>query len=172
MATAVAQPVAHPVGVASSYSTPSAAHPPGQPDIEYAPDYAKFQARSERRIKDETLPTSVPEGFPDQLQGDMVWDGEKLAESYDWTYVLTGDQLTEIDEALKHFQCEFPPFQGPGQARNAHHRIPIITSSRSASAVHHAGYFPAAQASLRASPFISRAPFWAWIFCHPWGARR
>lgn len=106
MATAVAQPVVHPVGVASSYSTPSAAPPPGQPDIEYAPNYAKFKARGERRMKTETLPTSIPEGFPHQLQGDMVWEGEKLAESYDWTYVLSEEQLDEINDAVSHFKCE------------------------------------------------------------------
>lgn len=106
MAAAIAQPVLHGVDVASSYSTPTAAPPPGQPDIEYAPNYAKFQARSERRLKTETLQTSVPDGFPEQLSGDMVWEGNELAETYDWTYVLSEEQLIEIDAALKHFKCE------------------------------------------------------------------
>lgn len=105
MAAAIAQPVLHGVDVASSYSTPTAAPPPGQPDIEYAPNYAKFQARSERRLQTETLQTSVPDGFPEQLSGDMVWEGDKLAETYDWTYVLSEEQLIEIDAALKHFKC-------------------------------------------------------------------
>jgi hypothetical protein len=51
----------------------------------------------------------VPEGFPDQLQGDMVWEGDTLAETYDWTYVLSEEQLAEIDEAVKHFQCWLRP---------------------------------------------------------------
>lgn len=98
MATAVANPVA------SSFPTPTAEAPPGQPDIIYAPDYAKFQARAARRVATERLPTTVPEGFPDQLQGDMVWEGDTLAETYDWTYVLSEEQLAEIDEAVKHFK--------------------------------------------------------------------
>lgn len=111
MATAVApQHVAHPVGIASSFSTPTAAPPPGQPDIAYAPDYAKFKARGEQRLKTEALPTSVPEEFPDQLSGGLVWEGDKLAETYDWTYVLSDEQLAEIDVALKHFKCEFDLF--------------------------------------------------------------
>lgn len=110
MAAAIEQPVLHPVDVASSYFTPTAAPPPGQPDIEYAPNYAKFQARGERRMKTETLPTSVPEGFPEQLSGDMVWEGDKLAETYDWTYVLSEEQLFEIEVALKHFKCESRQF--------------------------------------------------------------
>lgn len=110
MAAAVAQPVS------ASFSTPTAAAPPGQPDIQYAPDYAKYQARGARRVQTEELPTSVPEGFPDQLEGKMVWEGETLADTYDWTYVLKEDQLAEIDEAVKHFKCkqtcippQFPP---------------------------------------------------------------
>lgn len=110
MAASIAQRVLHPVDVASSYFTPTAAPPPGQPDIEYAPNYAKFQSRTERRLKTEDLPTSVPDDFPEQLSGDMVWEGAKLAETYDWTYVLREDQLIEIDAALKHFQCEYNQF--------------------------------------------------------------
>lgn len=110
MAASIAHRVLHNADVASSYFTPTATPPPGQPDIEYAPSYAKFQARTERRLKTETLQTSVPDGFPEQLFGDMVWEGDKLAETYDWTYLLSEDQLIEIDGALKHFkcECEFP----------------------------------------------------------------
>lgn len=90
--------------VASSFPTPKAKPPPGQPDIEYAPDYEKYQARGARRVKTESLPTSVPEGFPAQLKGDMVWEGETVAQTYDWTYVLNEEQLAEIDAAVKHFK--------------------------------------------------------------------
>lgn len=102
MATAVAN------AVASSFPTPAAQAPPGQPDISYAPDYAKYQARAARRIEVERLPTTVPEGFPEHLEGDLVWEGDKLAETYDWTYVLTQDQLSEIDEAVRYFKCRLP----------------------------------------------------------------
>ncbi|RTE84464.1 hypothetical protein BHE90_001075 [Fusarium euwallaceae] len=84
--------------------TPAAPAPPGQPDIAYAPDYAKFQARQAQRLKSETLPSTVPAGFPTQLTGDLVWDGESVAQEYDWAYVLSPDQTNEIDQALKHFQ--------------------------------------------------------------------
>ena len=79
--------------------TPAAPAPPGQPDIAYAPDYAKFQARQTQRLKSETLPSTVPE-----LTGDLVWDGGSVAQTYDWAYVLSPDQTNEIDRALKHFQ--------------------------------------------------------------------
>ena len=56
-------------------------------------------------METERLPTTVPEGFPEQLNGDLVWEGDKLADTYDWTYVLSEDHLAEIDEAVKYFKC-------------------------------------------------------------------
>ncbi|KAL4921861.1 hypothetical protein BDW62DRAFT_218502 [Aspergillus aurantiobrunneus] len=84
--------------------TPPAEAPPLQPDINYAPDYDKWQARAARRVAAGGLPSKVPEGLPEQLAGDMVWEGETLAETYDWTYVFSSEQLVEIDQALAHFQ--------------------------------------------------------------------
>lgn len=101
MAAAVANPVT------SAFSTPKAVAPPGQPDISYAPDYDKYQARAARRVQSESLPTALPDGFPEQLKGDLVWEGNTLAETYDWTYVLSEDQLAEIDRAVSHFKCQF-----------------------------------------------------------------
>ncbi|KAK7988934.1 lin1 family protein [Apiospora arundinis] len=85
-------------------TTPAAPAPPGQPDIAYAPDYQKWQARATRRLASETLPKTVPEGFPGQLSGDLVWEGNKLAETYNWTYTLNEDQLAEINQAVQHFK--------------------------------------------------------------------
>ncbi|CVL09167.1 hypothetical protein FPRO06_13377 [Fusarium proliferatum] len=84
--------------------TPAALPPPGQPDISYHPDWEKYQARVSRRTQTEDLTKSLPEGFPKELKGDLVWDGETLAQKYDWTYVLSAAQLEEIDKALAHFK--------------------------------------------------------------------
>ncbi|KAH7033703.1 uncharacterized protein B0I36DRAFT_373802 [Microdochium trichocladiopsis] len=84
--------------------TKAAQPPPGQPDIAYHPDWDKYQARTARRLKTETLPSELPEGFPKKLTGALVWDGATLAKEYDWTYVLSHEQLDEIDKAVKHFQ--------------------------------------------------------------------
>ncbi|CAJ2509739.1 Uu.00g056390.m01.CDS01 [Anthostomella pinea] len=89
-----------------TFVTPMAPAPPGQPDISYAPDYNKWQARAARRLKEENLPKKLPEGFPTQLTGDMVWGGANVAETYDWTYVLSANQLAEIDHAVEHFKGE------------------------------------------------------------------
>jgi hypothetical protein len=85
-------------------TTLTAAPPPGQPDIEYAPNYKKYQERTARRLNEGKLPTSVPDGFPTQLTGDLVWDGDSVGKTYDWTYKLSPEQLDEIDQALQHFK--------------------------------------------------------------------
>lgn len=89
-----------------TWVTPAAAPPPGQPDINYAPDYDNWQARASRRVAEGNLPSELPEGFPEQLTGNTVWDGATLSERYDWTYVLNDEQLAEIDRAVAHFQCK------------------------------------------------------------------
>ncbi|KAH9909522.1 Clavaminate synthase-like protein [Xylariomycetidae sp. FL2044] len=87
-----------------AWVTPRAKNPPGQPDISYAPDYDKFTARTARRLEEGNLPTTLPEGFPAQLTGDLVWEGSTVGDKYDWTYVLSDAQLAELDHATEHFK--------------------------------------------------------------------
>ncbi|KZL78564.1 taurine catabolism dioxygenase (TfdA family taurine catabolism dioxygenase TauD) [Colletotrichum tofieldiae] len=77
---------------------------PVQPDIQYAPDYQKFQARVARRAQEPGLPKSLPAGLPTHFKSDIVWDGATLASEYDWTYALSPEQLDELDAALAHFK--------------------------------------------------------------------
>lgn len=83
---------------------PAPSGPPGQPDIGYIPDHNKYLERTKRRRETEHLATTLPPNFPEQLQSQLVWDGNDLAESYDWNYNLTGDDVEEIESALKHFK--------------------------------------------------------------------
>ena len=85
-------------------ATVTALHP-GPPDIDYKPDMAKYLARIKRRHETEKLETTLPEGFPAQLESKLVWKGENLAETYDWNYQLTDSDIEEIEAALRHFQC-------------------------------------------------------------------
>lgn len=79
---------------------------PVQPDIQYAPNRQKWQSRVARRSQEPDLPKTLPEGLPAQFNSDLVWEGETLASQYDWTYVLTPEQLDELDEGLTHFKCK------------------------------------------------------------------
>jgi len=82
---------------------------PAQPDITYAPDYDKYLARTQRRLKTENLPRHVPEGYPEKLFSDLVWEGKGLEEKYDWVYELNDCEVEEIEEALKHFRSLHKP---------------------------------------------------------------
>jgi hypothetical protein len=80
--------------------------PTGQPDIQYLPDPVKYAARAERRQREEDLPRTLPEGFPQRLKSDLAWDGKTVGEVYDWNYHLTEDDLKEVEHALRHFKGE------------------------------------------------------------------
>lgn len=77
---------------------------PTQPDIQYHPDWLKYQARSQRRKETESLQTSLPAGFPERLISPLVWEGKEIEKRSDWVYQLTDAQLDEIDSALKSFK--------------------------------------------------------------------
>ncbi|KAK0615557.1 hypothetical protein B0T17DRAFT_538472 [Bombardia bombarda] len=83
---------------------PFASGPPGQPDIGYAPDHDNYLARIRRRQETEKLDKSLPPGFPQKLESELVWDGNNLEETYDWNYKLTEEDLEEVESALAHFQ--------------------------------------------------------------------
>ncbi|KAL2851868.1 hypothetical protein BJY01DRAFT_244801 [Aspergillus pseudoustus] len=78
--------------------------PVGQPDIQYLPDPIKYAARTKRRVQTGDLPKTLPEGFPQKLESDLVWHGTNLAEVYNWNYHLTTEDIEEIEAALKHFK--------------------------------------------------------------------
>ncbi|EXJ93768.1 hypothetical protein A1O1_02161 [Capronia coronata CBS 617.96] len=76
-----------------------------QPDIDYKPDFEKYQTRTKLRLQTEPLiGKSLPSGFPQELISDLVWEGEGLEDKYDWTYVLTTEDIEELEEALTHFK--------------------------------------------------------------------
>lgn len=77
-----------------------------QPDIEYPPNLAKYQARAAARSQEPNLPKTVPQHLPTEFKGPGVWEGATLAQEYDWTYPLSEQQLDEVDAALAHFKCE------------------------------------------------------------------
>ncbi|KAK6497244.1 hypothetical protein TWF506_004718 [Arthrobotrys conoides] len=82
------------------------AGPGEQPDIEYHPDPAKYHARTELRLKnDPELPkTPLPAGFPDKVEGPIVWEGKDWTDERQWVYQLNEAELEEIDDAIKYFQ--------------------------------------------------------------------
>lgn len=78
-----------------------------QPDIHYFPDIDKYRARTKRRLETEEIDSSLPDGFPVQLESTLAWDGSNPNDSVhvdmSWIHVLTEPELEEIDAALKAF---------------------------------------------------------------------
>ncbi|GKT95330.1 tfdA family taurine catabolism dioxygenase [Colletotrichum tofieldiae] len=100
---------------AAAVQAPSLPGPPGQPDIAYTPNHESYLARTTRRQEQERLEKTLPEGFPQKLESKLVWDGNTLAEHYDWNYVLTEADKKEIDEALNYFKSLKKPLGEIGQ---------------------------------------------------------
>lgn len=75
-----------------------------QPDIGYTPDRDKYLARTKRRLEHENLNSTLPDGFPDKLESDLVWDNTDIGSRHDWTYSLSESDLEEVKAALQHFK--------------------------------------------------------------------
>ncbi|KAK2462467.1 hypothetical protein APHAL10511_005437 [Amanita phalloides] len=98
--------VAHPADSLAGDQTNSALRPaPQQPDIEYRFDEDKYKARTARRLAEdpELLNSPLPEGFPQQVESSLVWEGKDFKDEKEWVYELNAEQLKEIDDAVKHF---------------------------------------------------------------------
>ncbi|PYH87314.1 putative TfdA family oxidoreductase [Aspergillus uvarum CBS 121591] len=81
-----------------------------QPDIQYHPDWDKYQARTARRKATETLPQTVPDDFPAELVSNLVWEGKDVESRDDWVVRLTETELDEIDGALQSFKARNLPW--------------------------------------------------------------
>ncbi|KAJ5752926.1 hypothetical protein N7520_009843 [Penicillium odoratum] len=78
---------------------------PSQPDIQYHPDWVKYEARSRQRKETESLQSNIPAGFPQKLDSPLVWEGKEIEKRRDWIYQLSDLQLDEIDAALQSFKA-------------------------------------------------------------------
>ncbi|KAK1783378.1 hypothetical protein QBC45DRAFT_447768 [Copromyces sp. CBS 386.78] len=98
-----------------------ASGPVGQPDIGCTPDHDKYLERE-----------SLPPGFPHRLYSDLVWDGNSLAETYDWNYRLTEEDINEIEAALRHFKSLNKPqsyiTQSTFPLPNLHHTLRQVSN--------------------------------------------
>lgn len=79
---------------------------PKQPDIEYHPDEVKYRARVARLLagNPDRANVSLPDGFPKQVIGPIVWEGKDWTSEDQWVYQLSPAELEEIDDALNHFK--------------------------------------------------------------------
>ncbi|KAK6514634.1 hypothetical protein TWF281_004832 [Arthrobotrys megalospora] len=90
----------------SGDSTLKLAAPGGQPDIEYHPDPAKYATRTLLRLQNDPSlrETPLPPGFPEKVEGPIVWEGKDWTDEKQWVYELSAVELKEIDDAIKYFR--------------------------------------------------------------------
>ena len=77
-----------------------------QPDIEYHPNLETYLQRKSRRIAENpNLPnTPLPPGFPEWVDGPVVWEGNDWVGEDQWVYRLSETELKEISDALYYFR--------------------------------------------------------------------
>lgn len=78
--------------------------PIGQPNIAYTPNLETYQQRVKSRLALKELPKTLPRGFPEELKSDLAWDGATVTDHYSWAYTLSASDLSEVQQALDHFQ--------------------------------------------------------------------
>jgi hypothetical protein len=72
--------------------------------IGWQPDYEIYLAREAARLRVGCLTTSLPDGFPREMKGDLVWSGTHKIEEEQYTFQLQDFQKAEVEHALKHFK--------------------------------------------------------------------
>lgn len=72
----------------------------------YHPNLETYLQRKSRRLAENPndLPKSpLPPGFPEQVDGPAVWEGNDWVGEDQWVYHLSETELKEISDALRHF---------------------------------------------------------------------
>ena len=78
--------------------------------IGWQPDYEAYLTREAARLRVGGLSTSLPDGFPREMRGNLVWSGTHNIEGAQYTFQLQDFQVAEVEQALKHFKGRFRNF--------------------------------------------------------------
>ncbi|KAK2754355.1 hypothetical protein FQN54_006999 [Arachnomyces sp. PD_36] len=80
--------------------------------LSYYPNREEYTVRAAHRLECDPIDRALPEGFPQQLESKMVWDGESFfleehrrSDGTECVLVLDGSQLLEVDAALRSFKA-------------------------------------------------------------------
>ena len=80
--------------------------------LSYYPNYEEYTARQCRHLQNGQRQKSLPPGFPEQLNSNMVWERDNFSlsehecgDGTDCVLVLNDSQLSEIHAAVEYFQC-------------------------------------------------------------------
>ena len=76
-------------------------------DLKYAPDEAKYLARSAARVAAGGLEKEVPAGWPKKLEGPMAWTTTDFPDESKFVHQLTEAEKQEIAKALEYFKGNY-----------------------------------------------------------------
>ncbi|PSN59647.1 Clavaminate synthase-like protein, partial [Corynespora cassiicola Philippines] len=85
-----------------------------RPSINFEPNRVDYENRTRRILENKRLDTSLPDGFPGEIVGDRVWDGRTIGGVEALIIALRGDDIEEIESALRYFK-DLPGPNGPEQ---------------------------------------------------------
>lgn len=71
--------------------------------ITYDADHANFLARAKLVAAAKLGQASLPAGFPNKIESEMVWDGSSFKDE-EWVVHLTSEHLAELDSAVRMFR--------------------------------------------------------------------
>jgi len=72
--------------------------------IKYHPNLEQYLARVETSLRTGALEQEVPEGWPKELTGPLVWTTADFQNESKYIHVLTEDEKMELRNALEHFK--------------------------------------------------------------------
>jgi hypothetical protein len=73
-------------------------------DIDWAPNFAQYQARTTARLAAGIVERDVPKGWPLHLDSPMAWTGSEFKSDSSYTYTLSTGEIIEIEAAVEHFK--------------------------------------------------------------------
>ncbi|KAL9096765.1 MAG: hypothetical protein Q9165_001253 [Trypethelium subeluteriae] len=71
-------------------------------NIQYEPNKAEYQAKTQARMRAGGLNKTLPDGFPQALSGPLVWDGSVVLSGKQFIHRLTETDQNEIEQGLSN----------------------------------------------------------------------
>ncbi|KAK2747000.1 hypothetical protein FQN57_002572 [Myotisia sp. PD_48] len=90
--------------------------------IGWEPNWEEFQERLRERQTDEELQKEVPAGWPDQLEGPLVWHGQDLIQS-EYVLELSVEERIEVIQAMS--SCKKLGL-GLGEIDRSNFKLPLL----------------------------------------------
>jgi hypothetical protein len=95
-----------------SMASISTTTPLALPNLSYHPNFEQYQLRAKLQLLSEESTQDLPDRYPKRLDSALVWEGKDVntpEKQQEWLLHLSGEQLNEINRALRHFQGLFSP---------------------------------------------------------------